>query len=825
MERTTPTFEDDSSALTLAALGPEGSVTRMLRVVADRLASMGGVLWELAPGHDLQACPPRGQLFTLATVFDTPDTFAVDSLDLESATGAAFLEDKVRAYDDLRSQGGSGKNHPYILRHRIQRMCTAPIRFLGGVERGALNVYRRDTDPEFDTNDQRRLEGMAKLVPSLFRAAREREGLALVNDLNAIARGPGGPDALAALSKPEQRDRLLAMCRRISDTLNCHEVTVLLEDWLEPQHEYECQATTVDWKWTKRSYSPKDEGRLTGWALKYRKAVVIRDLRHLARPAERDALLREYQSLPVHEPRQDAELAKRVLGITDEAELPPLTYMIAPIMAGSRLLGAIRCHLARTASFYFSPRDLELLKIVGAQIGHFWHVWLTNLTRERERELWQGVAVELGRLNDDVSLLLRRGDGGSPQQEILDKALLLCGKVLPGADINTVRLVNEAGTEMSFGALVRRGTAGASDFAVSDPRDLPPQRFTIGGPTTCAGQVCFASGTPYLMANTAADPYYHEVFPGVTAMLIAPISVGNHRFGLLDLRWVGGNPIPEHADEAARLIGCQMGLYLELVSHVQSLREAQAKALEAGEAAVDQERKVRQNLEDFAHQLKGPLILAQRRARQTLDLAGPNTDTTRPRETLGLIRKAYRVSSTMRILAELSSQRKLTCSPTQLEADPFLRLLTETALDTEARLDPRRRFRFQIDSSSIRSALRRKVQVDHDLLEQIVGNLFDNAAKYSYPDTAAKVYAGISKGGQFYLAVANKGIPLSDKDQRQCLERGYRSAEARDVTGEGSGIGLYIVDQIAQAHHGRVEVNRRTPDEMTEFRVYLPVLP
>jgi len=86
-------------------------------------------------------------------------------------------------------------------------------------------------------------------------------------------------------------------------------------------------------------------------------------------------------------------------------------------------------------------------------------------------------------------------------------------------------------------------------------------------------------------------------------------------------------------------------------------------------------------------------------------------------------------------------------------------------------------------------------------LERAVGNLLDNAAKWS-PD-GEPVEVGVRGGAVF---VRDRGPGIDDADLPHVFDRFYRAAAARGMP--GSGLGLAIVRQIAEAHGGRVEAER-----------------
>ncbi len=106
------------------------------------------------------------------------------------------------------------------------------------------------------------------------------------------------------------------------------------------------------------------------------------------------------------------------------------------------------------------------------------------------------------------------------------------------------------------------------------------------------------------------------------------------------------------------------------------------------------------------------------------------------------------------------------------------------------------------------------------LLEQAVGNLLDNAIKYSEPGTAVAVTA-TAHGGTVEIAVRDHGRGIAPEHLPRLFERFYRVDKARSRKYGGTGLGLAIVKHIAQAHGGRVEVES-VPGEGSTFRLALP---
>jgi two-component system sensor histidine kinase MprB len=90
------------------------------------------------------------------------------------------------------------------------------------------------------------------------------------------------------------------------------------------------------------------------------------------------------------------------------------------------------------------------------------------------------------------------------------------------------------------------------------------------------------------------------------------------------------------------------------------------------------------------------------------------------------------------------------------------------------------------------------VRGDPDALERAIGNLVDNALKWSPPDGRIRISAA---GGTVEVSDDGPGIPADDLPY--IFDRFYRSARARALP--GSGLGLAIVRRIADMHDGTVE--------------------
>ena len=100
------------------------------------------------------------------------------------------------------------------------------------------------------------------------------------------------------------------------------------------------------------------------------------------------------------------------------------------------------------------------------------------------------------------------------------------------------------------------------------------------------------------------------------------------------------------------------------------------------------------------------------------------------------------------------------------------------------------------------------VPVDGILLEQVLINLLDNAAKYAPAGTPIDLHAWID-AGEALVQVADRGPGLAAEDLGHVFEKFYRGAHTTATGSRGAGLGLAICSAIIQAHGGRIWAENR----------------
>ena len=96
------------------------------------------------------------------------------------------------------------------------------------------------------------------------------------------------------------------------------------------------------------------------------------------------------------------------------------------------------------------------------------------------------------------------------------------------------------------------------------------------------------------------------------------------------------------------------------------------------------------------------------------------------------------------------------------------------------------------------------VRADINRLEQVLGNLVDNAIKYGRAQGTVTVGGSATERGQVEVLVQDDGPGIPPEALERVFERFYRVDKARSREQGGTGLGLAIVKHLVQSHGGRV---------------------
>jgi K+-sensing histidine kinase KdpD len=113
------------------------------------------------------------------------------------------------------------------------------------------------------------------------------------------------------------------------------------------------------------------------------------------------------------------------------------------------------------------------------------------------------------------------------------------------------------------------------------------------------------------------------------------------------------------------------------------------------------------------------------------------------------------------------------------------------------------------------------VQVDTLLVEQALGQILENAAKYSPVGTAIKVTCRC-ENGHVVFSVADQGSGLTAEEKELLGKRSFRG-QRQSSLGPGSGLGLWIASTFIAANGGTLNADSKGPNLGTTISLRLPI--
>jgi two-component system OmpR family sensor kinase len=211
---------------------------------------------------------------------------------------------------------------------------------------------------------------------------------------------------------------------------------------------------------------------------------------------------------------------------------------------------------------------------------------------------------------------------------------------------------------------------------------------------------------------------------------------------------------------------------------------------------VESENKLRRFVADASHELRTPLTAI--RGFAELHRQGAVSGEEKTKELISRIEgESIRMSSLVEdllLLARLDQARELDFEPVDLNT-----LIGEVVASAKA-AGPNHPIELNLPQEEL------FVLGDSRRIHQVVANLLANARTHTPLGTKINVTARQTLA-EVIIEVADNGPGLSKSDQERIFERFFRADPARvRHSGEGSGLGLSIVDAVMKAHGGYVSV-------------------
>lgn len=282
-----------------------------------------------------------------------------------------------------------------------------------------------------------------------------------------------------------------------------------------------------------------------------------------------------------------------------------------------------------------------------------------------------------------------------------------------------------------------------------------------------------------------------------TGLIRRVLKMGQLPVGAMILR---GESAAQTADAIAAIVSITFDRYHAFASESRS------------ESARQTEQMRTTVLDSLAHAYKTPLTAIEAAAS---GLAAMGNLTSSQSELVGLIEEQadYLKQLTNRLLRAARLQSSdLALRAESVAVGPLIDGVVASLRE------PLARFAVAIALSSEDIALR----ADRNLVTALLTQYLDNASKYGQPGTKIMIEC-VERSDAVVLSVQNVGPVIPPSDQERIFDRYFRSSRL-DSNAPGTGIGLSIAKQAAQAHGGHVWVTS-TEAGVTTFYASFPNLP
>ncbi len=199
-----------------------------------------------------------------------------------------------------------------------------------------------------------------------------------------------------------------------------------------------------------------------------------------------------------------------------------------------------------------------------------------------------------------------------------------------------------------------------------------------------------------------------------------------------------------------------------------------------------------------AHELRSPLTCISGFSELLLDDA-ITRDQSQEYATI-ILKESNRLNDLINKFLDIS---KIEAGKSQLRRTPVdMRMLVQKVLDFNMQLADKKNIAVTFEAPDEVS----KLNLDRDMIEQAILNLFSNAVKYS-PENSSVQLRLCENGEAMIVEVEDKGFGISEEALSHIFEKFYRvtdNEESRETS--GTGLGLPLVKEIAEVHGGRINV-------------------
>lgn len=116
-------------------------------------------------------------------------------------------------------------------------------------------------------------------------------------------------------------------------------------------------------------------------------------------------------------------------------------------------------------------------------------------------------------------------------------------------------------------------------------------------------------------------------------------------------------------------------------------------------------------------------------------------------------------------------------------------------------------------------------RINPSLFEMLIMNLLTNAIKYNESDMPNVDITFLPQRRSLHITFEDNGIGIDKSEFKKIFRKFYQVGLSDNMTAKGSGIGLYLVENIVKIHKGTVNARSKGVGQGSIFTVVLPFKP
>ncbi len=246
-----------------------------------------------------------------------------------------------------------------------------------------------------------------------------------------------------------------------------------------------------------------------------------------------------------------------------------------------------------------------------------------------------------------------------------------------------------------------------------------------------------------------------------------------------------------------------------------NLKREMARTKEAEEKLKEASRRKDEFLAMLSHELRNPLAPIRNAAEVMRRIAPDDAGIAWAREVV-----ERQVTHLAQLVDDLLDVSRITQGKIALKKEPIeLGKVIQHSIDTARSLMEAKRHHLSVNVS----AAPIWVHGDFARLSQVVGNILNNAGKYTPEGGRIELSAGADRG-EAVITVRDNGIGIDNALLPHVFELFTQGERSLDRSQGGLGVGLTVVERLVDLHQGKVDVKSDGLGKGSLFRVVLPCI-